>query len=161
MFAIQLFYLPLITVVKLTFFLFIKRLFYPNRKVEIATQVGIFSCLIFYTIIFFRALFVCSPMEKIWNPLVPGHCLDIVVLPYTSGIFNIISDFYILLIPLPLVWNLNMKLSRKLRLTALFSVGLVYGLNFLRSLVHQANTRQRLCSKYCTIRRNRSDDSGY
>ncbi len=66
-------------------------------------------------------------MRRIWNPTVPGRCLDVTVLPYTSGIFNILSDFYILLIPWPFIWGPNMGRDRKLRLVAIFSVGLLYG----------------------------------
>ena len=154
------------TVVKITFLFFFERLFFPSPKAKIFMRVGSFICIIFYTTIFFRALFVCSPMQKIWNPLLPGHCLNVVVLPYTSAIFNVLSDVYILLIPLPFLWGLKIRMDRKLRLMAIFSVGLLYGpltlFNPFEPFDHEADldySLQRLCGKYHATHRNRTNDS--
>ncbi|KAL8915999.1 MAG: hypothetical protein Q9172_006509 [Xanthocarpia lactea] len=54
----------------------------------------------------------------------PGTCSHGYVTPYVSGVFNIISDFYILFLPLPFIWQLKMNMKRKIRVMAVFSVGL-------------------------------------
>lgn len=46
-------------------------------------------------------------------------------MPYLSGVFNTITDLYILLLPLPFIWDLKMRAGRKLRLMAVFSVGIL------------------------------------
>ena len=43
-----------------------------------------------------------------------------------TAIFNVITDLYILTLPLSFVWSLHMKMGPKMRLTALFGLGVVY-----------------------------------
>jgi hypothetical protein len=118
-------YIPLVTVLKLVFLMFFERVFSPSPKLRYLTRGGMAAILIFYIIIFFRSIFLCDPVQKAYNPALPGHCLKFEILPYTTGVFNIISDFYILFLPLPFIWRLKLETSRKLRLMAVFSVGLL------------------------------------
>lgn len=75
---------------------------------------------------FFATLFECSPIEKGWNQLTPGQCLPAKVLPYCSGAINVVTDFYLLILPIPCIWGLNLRLGRKLRALALFGLGILY-----------------------------------
>jgi len=118
-------YLPTVAIIKLTFLLFFERIFTMNKTTQFFIRFGMFACVAFYLAIFFRSLFLCQPMERAWNPTVQGTCLQLEITPYTTAVFNIISDIYILLLPLPTIWTLNMKTNRKLRLTAVFSMGIL------------------------------------
>ena len=71
----------------------------------------------------FHDIFICIPVEKDWNPKVPGHCLPSGVGGSVTGIFNVISDLYIFILPLPFLWSLQMSLHKKVRLMLLFGVG--------------------------------------
>jgi hypothetical protein len=46
--------------------------------------------------------------------------------PRFRGITNIISDVYVLLLPMPLVWGLKMPLRKRLSLMGLFAIGGMY-----------------------------------
>ena len=48
--------------------------------------------------------------------------LDIII-----GIVNIISDLYLIILPLPAVWSLNMAFGRKVGVLAIFLTGFMYG----------------------------------
>ena len=111
--------------IKLTFLFFFIRVFNSDKKMRYMVYFGIFSCTIFYIAMFFRSLFLCSPMEKAWDPFIAGDCLPIEITPYTTGIFNTLSDIYILALPMPLIWHLNMAVNRRLRLMAVFSLGIL------------------------------------
>jgi hypothetical protein len=67
---------------------------------------------LFYFICFFVDLFRCTPMATAWNPSIKGKCLS-----YT--------DFYILLIPMPLLFGLHMDMGRRIKLIAIFGLGLL------------------------------------
>lgn len=54
----------------------------------------------------------------------PGHCLSRHYLGVASGIMNVISDFSILILPLPIIWRLQMSWDKKSRVFAVFGVGL-------------------------------------
>ena len=90
----------------------------------IAIRVGISSIFIFYFVLTFFDIFQCTPREKIWNlSITTGHCYSDVAAYEASGVFNVISDFAILIMPMASVWKLNMSLRRKLLTTGVFASG--------------------------------------
>ncbi|KAH8882982.1 hypothetical protein GQ53DRAFT_831171 [Thozetella sp. PMI_491] len=119
----QKFYFPLVLFVKLCLLLGYLRIF----KIDLATKwgiwVGIVVCSLFYIIIFFVDLFRCKPIEATWNPTIQGTCMSYAAFPYATGIFNIVSDFYILLLPLPVIFMMTMPWTRRLRIASVFGLG--------------------------------------
>lgn len=87
---------------------------------------GVFVCTGFHVAQMFHDIFVCVPVQKAYDPRLPGHCLPSGVGGSVTAIFNVVTDCYILILPLPFVWSLHMKLDRKLRLMALFGLGALY-----------------------------------
>ncbi|KAL8908195.1 MAG: hypothetical protein Q9171_005548 [Xanthocarpia ochracea] len=123
-FVIQLFYIPTITVLKVSFLLFFERVFFPNKTLKYLTRGGMIVIVLFSIGIFLKSVWQCIPVQKVYQPTMPGTCGDGYVTPYVSGVFNVISDFYILFLPLPFIWQLKMNMKRKIRVMAVFSVGL-------------------------------------
>lgn len=119
-------YLVLAAAIKLSCLFFYWRIFSPNPKTLRFIQLGIGLIVAAYTAMFFATLFECSPIEKGWNQLTPGHCLPAKVLPYCSGAINVVTDLYVLILPIPCIWGLNVRLSRKLRTVAIFGLGILY-----------------------------------
>lgn len=124
-FLTEIIYIPTIAVLKISFLLFFERVFFPNQTLKYLTRCGMTIISLVYTGIFFKSLYQCRPIQKSFQPLLPGKCDTFYVMPYLSGVFNMISDFYILLLPLPFIWSLKMNLRRKIRVMAVFSVGLL------------------------------------
>lgn len=75
--------------------------------------------------LFFGTLFSCLPVEKAWNSTLPGHCIDPIILPYLSGASSSAMDIFILILPIPPLWALNMSLNKRLKVLAVFCVGLL------------------------------------
>ncbi|MCJ1477408.1 hypothetical protein MMC13_006079 [Lambiella insularis] len=53
------------------------------------------------------------------------------------GVFNILSDFYILCIPLPAIWSLQMPRRRKIGVSAIFLTGIAACLSSILSFVYR------------------------
>ncbi|KAG8531295.1 uncharacterized protein KY384_002923 [Bacidia gigantensis] len=67
----------------------------------------------------------CIPREKIWNPLITtGHCIDLKPTIIATGIFNIVSDFMILALPMVPIYKLQRPFKKKLRPIAVFAAGI-------------------------------------
>ena len=66
----------------------------------------------------------CNPREKLWKPETPGYCFSTHQLGVASGILNVLSDFSILILPIPVVWHLHMAGRKKIAVVGVFSVGL-------------------------------------
>jgi hypothetical protein len=68
-------------------------------------------------------LFTCVPVEKAWVPTVPGTCIPTDTTWLASAIPSAFIDFIILLLPMPMLWKLQMKRSQKILLTGVFACG--------------------------------------
>ncbi|KAF4959155.1 hypothetical protein FGADI_1895 [Fusarium gaditjirri] len=68
--------------------------------------------------------FFCIPLQSFWDPRVKGHCvLSQPIMWLISGILNIVTDFAIIVMPLPIVWKLQLPRSQKIYLTSIFGLG--------------------------------------
>ena len=79
-----------------------------------------------YFTAFFLFAFQCRPLRKIWEgDLVPGTCLNHKALIVSGSGLNVLSDFAILALPIGSAWRLKMPTKKKLRVTAVFAMGLL------------------------------------
>ncbi|KAL8798985.1 MAG: hypothetical protein Q9182_006230 [Xanthomendoza sp. 2 TL-2023] len=113
---------------KLSLLLFLYRIFRVERKFRIAAWT-LGTILVGWTVIsFFLMIFACRPLKASWDVMVQ---LD----PKTKckpaayntlniqGICNILTDFGLLFLPIPMVWKLQMSLKKKLGVAAVFATG--------------------------------------
>jgi hypothetical protein len=122
-----------IVLIKVTILLQYLRILAPNRTVNGTLWYGAWAIIaaniLFYIPNFFVNIFLCNPREKIWNPILKkqpiGHCLDQRAVITAVGIFNIISDIAILILPTRSVWKLRIPTHKKAKLSALFATGLM------------------------------------
>ena len=74
----------------------------------------------------FGAIFQCSPRAFAWNKSIKGgHCIDIVAFSRYTAIPNVATGAVMLIMPLPVVWNLKLDVSAKIALTATFLHGIM------------------------------------
>jgi hypothetical protein len=129
---------PGFAAVRMSLLLFFARVFTLTRKwttvywwVNMVFNVGwVLGATMFY-------LFQCWPLDFYWtqwyaileldvHPKPVGNCngsaTDSVTVPL---IFGLIGDFALLLLPIFQLWQLQLSLSRKVGLSALFMVGLL------------------------------------
>lgn len=78
-----------------------------------------------YTAHSISMIFACTPRAKIFNPTLPGTCINLYAFFTTTSVVNLITDTIFLVIPLYAVWGLNLPLQRKLGVAAVFAVGLL------------------------------------
>ncbi|MCJ1397708.1 hypothetical protein MMC11_000904 [Xylographa trunciseda] len=112
---------PVLFLTKLALLLLHLRLFAPDRNIRYAIYFGIVFNFLFYLTIFFVLVFICPVM----SPEYAECSNDLKVLAVAMSGFGIISDFYILLIPLLSVSRLQLRIGKKLGLIAVFLTGLL------------------------------------
>ena len=56
-----------------------------------------------------------------WNPTIPGHCASYNVAFVTIGIFNMITDLIIMLLPIPFLRKIQMAIGIKIGLVAKYN----------------------------------------
>ncbi|KUI61327.1 hypothetical protein VP1G_08505 [Cytospora mali] len=69
------------------------------------------------------AICQCMPVESFWDDSISGHCIKYGYLQFVATICNIITDFVILLMPIPLVRRLHTSKDNKRLLHFSFTMG--------------------------------------
>ncbi|KAF4988009.1 hypothetical protein FGRMN_10057 [Fusarium graminum] len=68
---------------------------------------------------------LCIPLEAVWDPNIKGTCFKHqTTMWYVNGIIHTILDFAIIVMPLPIVWKLNLPRSQKFFLSCIFGLGI-------------------------------------
>ncbi|KAL7619458.1 hypothetical protein AAE478_009997 [Parahypoxylon ruwenzoriense] len=71
----------------------------------------------------FILIFSCTPIPNYWDRRYGGTCLDSNLLGWMNSVGNIVTDIIILLLPIPVVWRLNLKRGRKWAVLGIFALG--------------------------------------
>ncbi|RSL38151.1 hypothetical protein CEP53_015127 [Fusarium sp. AF-6] len=69
-------------------------------------------------------IFACKPVAKSWNPYMDGSCLA--PGPSFTGyaVVTIVADIVVAVLPVPVLWKLEIRLSKKLGLIGIFGLGI-------------------------------------
>ncbi|OAL43367.1 hypothetical protein IQ07DRAFT_650204 [Pyrenochaeta sp. DS3sAY3a] len=139
-FAQSIFYHLSINLVKASFILQFTRLF------SVITPV-VYSCHILLVLIFgaacwgvFGVIFLCNPVQRYWEFMVPGTCLNAENHFYSTSIIGIVLDWAIWILPIPVLGGLRLPRRQKIGLMGVFGLGgFVCVVSILRLvLVHDA-----------------------
>nr|ANM86380.1 hypothetical protein [Cladonia uncialis subsp. uncialis]AUW31253.1 hypothetical protein [Cladonia uncialis subsp. uncialis] len=68
---------------------------------------------------------LCRPFEYNWNKYIPGTCEDSTQAYEAVGILNLITDLTIVILPMPVLWKLQLPVAKKVALTFMFGVGVL------------------------------------
>ncbi len=132
---------------------------FPNPKFRIAIWcMGAFVGA-WYLATTFPVIFQCSPIHRFWDKSIPGTCIDVQSFLISTAIISIITDLAIVVMPIPLVWQLHLPINRRIGICAIFFLG---GIVVLASIVRvtylpKLATYDPLCKSAPTHRWTRSD----
>lgn len=71
----------------------------------------------------------CHPLSYIWDPSVAGgYCGRIPLAGTITAAFNVLTDIIILVMPMPVLWKLQMEMRMKLQIMGIFLLGGLYAL---------------------------------
>ena len=74
------------------------------------------------------AIFECEPVAAYWDHTIPGaKCVDTVAFYRWNGVANLLVDFMILTLTVPMVWQLYLNLKQKVIVSGLFLLGMHVG----------------------------------
>ncbi|KAH8821450.1 hypothetical protein F5884DRAFT_87245 [Xylogone sp. PMI_703] len=140
----EIFYILTTFTLKLSLAAFLLRIIKVRAQV-IAVHVMLVLITILSIIFFFMTIFQCQPAEKFWHPEVPGKCFGkttVLGISLSHGILIAITDFLMAILPLFIVWKLQMTLFMKFSVAALMGMGSVAGISsvirlpYVRTLVY-------------------------
>ncbi|KAI1419573.1 hypothetical protein F5Y12DRAFT_231815 [Xylaria sp. FL1777] len=111
------------------------RVFAPNRTARITIWAGVVTMAVFYTISVIINICFCVPLsmdtpvpdQAAWEKkLEASTCSQPVYnLNAATGLFNVLSDLYVLIIPISMVYRLRIPRNRKYGIIGIFLTGLL------------------------------------
>ncbi|KAI0517794.1 hypothetical protein F5B22DRAFT_654571 [Xylaria bambusicola] len=123
-FAIELIYYTIVFCIKTSIIFMYQRfaIWDTFKKLCLGTNILLFT---FYVVCIGATLGQCTPLEKAWDVTraLPGTCINTTAFFYFTSGFNILTDAWILLLPIPTLRSL--KISRRSRyvLYGIFGIG--------------------------------------
>ncbi|KAF5595661.1 integral membrane protein [Fusarium pseudocircinatum] len=67
---------------------------------------------------------LCAPLEAVWNRNLRMKCVtNRLELAYICAGINIVTDIVVAILPLPVIWRLNLRQSQKIALSVVFGLG--------------------------------------
>jgi len=94
--------------------------FYWTCRITTAINIG------YYTAGIVASALTCTPHEKIWNTSLPGQCLNTAAFFITNASLNLVSDIIVLVLPHKVIWNLRMSRRKKIGVSLVFAIGIMY-----------------------------------
>lgn len=100
-------------------------IFRPNQKLRYAIYFGIVFVTLFYsaTFIVFCVLAIPRPGQSLIGVILSKDVASLIPISVAQGGVNVASDFYIFLLPIPGVLQLQMPTKKKIGVCAIFATG--------------------------------------
>lgn len=92
-----------------------------------AVLLGAWVVVILYWIVdLFVAIFECTPVAFYWDLSIKGGtCIDQNAFYRWNGVANLLIDFLVLSLPIPMIWRLSLPTKEKVSLSGIFLLGLL------------------------------------
>lgn len=96
------------------------------------------------------SIFQCNPIHKAWDAAgtVPGSCINVNALPIANSALDIFQDTLIYILPMRMLYELQIPIRQKIALMGVFAVGgfvVITGMIRLNSLRVAENTLDTSC----------------
>ena len=108
---------------KLAALFFYARVLGINRRFKMWLWVTGGLILAWWVSAILTAIFQCTPVERAWLPDAPGVCINFGYWYMLTCLASVLIDLIVLIMPLPLIWKLQLKPMKKLGVTLVFVSG--------------------------------------
>lgn len=125
MYITELLWNTILPAIKISILLFYRRLF-PLRRLLVASSIIGAIVVAWYIAIQITAIFQCLPIHYFWLRVGRGHCIRTTNFYIALASLNLATDVAVLILPIPFIWQIQIRKSKKLSLSAVFLVGLMY-----------------------------------
>ncbi|KAM5349722.1 hypothetical protein ACJ41O_006227 [Fusarium nematophilum] len=121
-FSFTLIYLWALAALKLSQLFFYLRAFSVQLRNWIYSVIAIVvAWALAFTFVF---IFLCDPVEQQWTLERIGHCVDQILVLKCIIMTNVVTDLFIVVLPIWTVWQLQMRRTEKIAVISCFALGL-------------------------------------
>ncbi|KAI4086882.1 MAG: hypothetical protein LQ344_007208 [Seirophora lacunosa] len=99
---------------------------FPIRQFRWASWFVIALNLATFLSIFLATFLICSPIYYAFDRTIPnGRCGDLTKFELYTACMSLLLDFLLVILPLPMLWRLQMKKKKKVQLSIVFGTGII------------------------------------
>lgn len=98
---------------------------FPNRRFRIACYVVMAIVAAYSTWAVVSGYVNCVPVAKFWDHTIEGNCLSFEAVWFFNAGMNIATDITLLIMPMPLLSQLQLPRMQKFALMAIFALGIL------------------------------------
>lgn len=77
-----------------------------------------------------EALLICIPVRYNWDKSIDGQCGNSYAAYVSVAIVDLIAELSVIILPMPYVWSLQLPVGKKIALTFIFGIGIMWDLSF-------------------------------
>ncbi|KAJ2891353.1 hypothetical protein MKZ38_000557 [Zalerion maritima] len=119
----QITYKASINLTKCSIIFLYKRIFGGVKWFRLACWLVICCVAVYCVASVVATIFQCTPVSRAFNKSIEGTCINSGTFWYANAAFSISSDLVILILPMPLVWKLQIQRIQKIALVIVFALG--------------------------------------
>ncbi|KAI4261988.1 MAG: hypothetical protein L6R42_002827 [Xanthoria sp. 1 TBL-2021] len=124
-YANEIIYASIVTCIKSSVLCLYLRIFGVKKKFAIIVKCFIVAVIAWGIAVLLTTIFQCNPVRGAWDVSVPrDQCFNLRTWLIATNVPNIVIDFSIICLPIPLVWKLKLSIERKIGLTGVFLLGI-------------------------------------
>ena len=117
-------YSLIVSTIKISLVLFYRRLFHVNCRFRTLAEFYIGALVIFGICGICTTVFACRPINAYWDKTITtAQCLSYLKVYLAWTVVGLCTDLMTLIMPLPLLWRLQLPLKQKMSLSIIFVLG--------------------------------------
>ncbi|KAF2232842.1 hypothetical protein EV356DRAFT_449566 [Viridothelium virens] len=96
---------------------------FSSRIIRYIAWTLMFLCVVALAWAIFGGVFLCTPVGKLWQPEIPGWCMNAEHYWVSTAAANVFLDFSVLILPMPVISTINLPKRQKAALIFIFLLG--------------------------------------
>ncbi|KUI53608.1 hypothetical protein VP1G_00986 [Cytospora mali] len=128
----EIIYIVVLTLTKASIVCMYLRIFWAYPPFQKACYVVLGYIILPSIVIIFLTIFSCQPIQYFWDRDLTGSCRDVTAVAFVNSGFAVSQDLVIILLPVYMLWNLNMNWKRKIFIGIMFAIG---GLGLIATII--------------------------
>lgn len=123
--AMQVFYGSVLALIKTSICLFYIKIFFV-KPFRIACWIVIAFIICWGTMVVLTGFLLCTPLAFNWDPTIPGgKCANERAAFIAVGVLDLLTDVCVFVLPIPMIWQLQVAKGNKMALFAIFGLGIL------------------------------------
>ncbi|EPE34850.1 hypothetical protein GLAREA_10545 [Glarea lozoyensis ATCC 20868] len=118
-------YIVLCATIRTAALLHYERIFHPYERLRRILYTAMILVNGLYLILLIVSVVKCRPVSRSWDVSVKGERLPMSAIAYSSAGLNVLSSLFVLGVPMPVLWGLQMKIRKKIMIMSVYGASVI------------------------------------